>query len=519
MESCWLILAVSALWFTLFFEVLYARIECMEGDVFMQEKQVKKTHPDLGVLCPVFSLPGNYGIGDFKSSLDFLDILGTTTFKTWQILPLNITGYLDSPYQALSSYGGDEMYIDLDEVSDKYRLPRPTETLKYQQYIDYPEVKEFKREHLRAIYEVVKERLLKDEGYQTFVADNPLILQTAKFLALKEFHDNVSWTEFRIDFDENNEILVDSYEYHVFSQYTFARQWAKIKKRSHELGITIMGDLPFYVGLDSADVYFNQDKFLMNDGKMLFKAGVPPDYFSATGQLWGNPIYDWEAIKADNYKFWLDRIHYNAQMYDVLRLDHFRAFDTYWQIEGDAPTAMDGEWIEGPAYEFFDTLLETHPETNLIVEDLGLLREEVNLLRDHYEFLGMSILQFLFNFEEEPIFELQNEHSVFYTGTHDNEPLLEFYLNLTPEQKQKVYQYFLAHNLDKDVITNFIDMGLRSEAKQVIIPFFDLLYLDGAARINAPGTLGGTNWRYRLETFTKLRKALQDFSKRVGEDK
>ncbi|MFV0381274.1 MAG: 4-alpha-glucanotransferase [Breznakia sp.] len=479
----------------------------------MAKEHLINNHPNLGVMCPIFSLPSKYGIGDFGSSKQFIWYLGRTKIKTWQILPLNITGFMDSPYQAVSSYGGDEMYVDIKELFAFYECSFAVEEIAYTQYIDYGIVKAHKRKYIRQIYDIVKDGLPSNKGYLNFLRTYPLVVRTVEFLVLKEFHNNVSWDEFHEPFNLENEIMKDLYGYHLFSQYTFMRQWLQVKKMAHEHGVSIMGDLPFYVGYDSADVYYNQDKFYLDGKKMMFKAGVPPDYFSKDGQLWGNPIYRWDVLAQNNYEFWLKRIRYQEELYDVVRLDHFRGFDTFWAIPGDAQSAIDGKWIPGPSYNFFDTLYKNMPDIKLVVEDLGLLNEGVERLRAHYNLRGMSVLQFMFDWEKEEIFKLRNTNTVLFSGTHDNQTLLGFYMSLSAEQKNQIYHYFMDKTPADDVMTNLLNLCLASDAEQVIIPLFDLLFLGDEARINIPSTIGGNNWRYHLASFANIEELLEIFKK------
>ncbi|MFV0380369.1 MAG: 4-alpha-glucanotransferase [Anaerorhabdus sp.] len=479
----------------------------------MTREHLITNHPNLGVMCPMFSLPSSYGIGDFGSSKEFLKKLSKSNFKTWQILPLNITGYMDSPYQAVSSYGGDEMYLDLEELKDFYNLDLSLSKLPFSKYIDYSLVKKFKRDFIYQVFNLVKDDLHDVRGYQNFLRAYPLIIKTCEFLVLKEYHSNVSWDKFTEEFSLENDKMRELYHYHLFSQYTFMRQWLQIRGLADRVGITIMGDLPFYVGYDSADVFYNREMFYLDGTKLISKAGVPADYYSCSGQLWGNPIYRWDTLAHDNYNFWLDRIKYQRNLYDVIRLDHFRAFDTYWAIAGDSDSALSGKWLPGPSYNFFDALFKEMPDINIIVEDLGLLTEGVQRLRDHYNLLGMSVLQFMIDWDSEDLFRIHNPNTILFSGTHDNHTLLGYYMDLSPEHKNQIYKYFLDQNKDEDVMTNLLNLCLGSNAAQVIIPLFDLLFKSDEARINIPSTIGGNNWKYRIENYEEVDELLEIFKK------
>ncbi|MFV0255729.1 MAG: 4-alpha-glucanotransferase [Erysipelotrichaceae bacterium] len=477
----------------------------------MSKEHLITTHPNLGVMCPIFSLPSSYGIGDFGSAKVFLDYLSQSKFKTWQILPLNIIGYSNSPYQSLSSYGGDIVYIDLEELLSFYSLDFDLVEVAYQKYVDYQEVRARKKEFLALVYQQVKAELHNSKGYLNFLRTFPLIVQTCEFLVLKDYHDNVSWDKFNSKFDLNNSVMKDLFEFQLFTQYTFIRQWLQVKSMSKALNITIFGELPFYVGHDSADVYFNQTKFYLKDKELILKAGVPADSFSNKGQFWGNPIYRWDILAQDNYTFWLNRIKYQMQMYDVVRLDHFRAFDTYWAVPANSDTALAGKWLPGPSYNFFDIVFEEIPDVNIVVENLGLVNEGVERLRKHYKLRGMSVMQYLFNWDSEELFNLDNNNTILSSGTCNTQTLRGYYMSLSAAQKDQIYQYFVAENKKSDVLTNLLNLCLESNAQQVIIPLFDLLYLDDEARINVPSTLSAHNWSYRLKDYQAIAEIMEIF--------
>jgi len=285
-----------------------------------------------------------------------------------------------------------------------------------------------------------------------------------------------------------------------------------VKRYANEAGIEIMGDVPFYVGLDSVDVWSGKDNFLLDtDGRPIFIAGVPPDYFSATGQRWGNPIYDWDYLKKNKYKFWVDRIGYSNKLFDIIRIDHFRAFDTFWKIPASCPTAIDGEWIEAPGYEVIDTLNKELPGVNLVAEDLGELRPEVLELKDHYHLKGMRILLFSIDTKGKYAKDISNdiENVIFYTGTHDNDTLMQWYESLTVAAKRKVREFLKKQGIKagniKDRLLTYV---LKSKAEYAIIPLADIIGLGKEGHINTPGTVGSPNWEWHMVDFKKAKEEL-----------
>ena len=344
-------------------------------------------------------------------------------------------------------------------------------------------------------------------------------------MAFRKASEGKCWTEWKADLKDGTADIrpyQDEILYQVFLQYMLYLQWKDVKQYANDKGIEIMGDIPFYVGLDSADVWAHQDNFLLDsDGRPTFIAGVPPDYFSATGQRWGNPIYDWDFMAKDGFTFWLERIAYTQRLFDIVRIDHFRAFDTYWKIKASCPTAIDGEWIEAPGYALFDKVLEAMPDLKLVAEDLGELRPEVHVLRDHYKFPGMRVIQFSYDPKGMP---KDNERLVVYTGTHDNEPIRAWY-NEKPEKTKISIRRSLnkmgykTHNFND----NMISYALGSDAETVIVPMSDWLNGGMEYRINTPGTVGSPNWMWRMKDMaafnrrTKKIKKMIDDAGRAGE--
>ena len=472
---------------------------------------------------PVSALPSKAGIGDLgKSAYQWIKIMGNSGVKIWQILPLNPLGYGNSPYQPYSSNAGDEIYISLDLLQKDGLLE--TEVPNYRveaAKIDYNLVRAFKEPFLRQAYQIfVNKNFQKNKKYQEFIAQK-WVYEYGVFRALKTSNGGKCWNEWtQIDKDwpdskSNLSAEIEEVEYQIFLQYVFYNQWMKLKEQANICGIQIMGDPPFYVGVDSADVWGGKDNFLLDtDGRPIFIAGVPPDYFSETGQRWGNPIYNWEYIKKTGYQFWVERIGYCSKLFDIIRIDHFRAFDTYWKIPASCPTAIEGEWVEVPGYEVIDTLKKKIPGVNLVAEDLGDLRPEVLTLKNHYHLKGMKILVFSIETKGKYAYDSSedSDNVIFYTGTHDNDTLMEWYSNLTIAAQRKVRRFlkrkgFVQGNI-KDRLISYI---LKSNAEYAIIPAQDILGLGKEGHMNTPGTVGTPNWEWRMTEFGSIEKELMRY--------
>ena len=283
----------------------------------------------------------------------------------------------------------------------------------------------------------------------------------------------------------------------------FYRQWMALKAYANNKNIQIMGDVPFYVGLDSLDVWGSREDFLLNDQwQPSFVAGVPPDYFSKTGQRWGNPIYNWDKIQEKGFSFWFDRLAYSSRLYDIVRIDHFRAFDTYWKIPATCDTAIEGEWLEAPGYALFDELYRRMPDIQIVAEDLGDLRPEVLTLRDHYHMMGMNIAEFTLLDPDK-----MAEHQLIYTGTHDNQTVKGWYAGLSKKERVKVRRALEKYGYwGEPIDRRMVRFVYGSKASMAIIPLADLLGLGDEARLNSPGTLGSPNWEWRLENWTLTEK-------------
>ena len=467
-----------------------------------------------GILMPVASLPGRHGCGTFgKEAYDFVKMMHQSGLGIWQLLPLNPLGYGNSPYQPYSSYAVDELYISLDVLAQQGLLEKVPSYHRNDDEIQYEVVRAFHDKYLRLAYQNFE----KDEAYESFIKQ-PWVKEYAIFKTFKVANNLRPWNEWekeQKDYPINQKLDLSKYEdeiaYQMFLQFVLHQQWHALKKYANSLGIQMVGDIPFYVGLDSADVWAHRENFLLDqDGRPTFIAGVPPDYFSATGQRWGNPIYDWKFMKKDKFTFWIERLSYMGNMFDVVRVDHFRAFDTYWKIPADCPTAIEGEWIEAPGYELFDTLFKQYPNLTIVAEDLGDLRPEVLELRDHYKFRGMRIVQFTFDPEG---MEEDKTHLLVYTGTHDNDTTYSWYCKQPASLRRKMRQYLWKHGYRKhSFVDDVIDYSLDSNADMVIIPMSDWIHAGSQARLNMPGSVGAPNWMWRM-------KDLRAFAKRIKQIK
>ena len=478
-----------------------------------------------GILLPVQSLNGDYGIGDFgRVSYDFIDIIKKSGFDMWQILPLNPLGYGNSPYQPYSSFAGDEIYISLELLHEDGLLEKKPEKIEQKSRIDYNFVREFKGKYLKIAYENFKKnRGYEDESYKEFLKFD-FVYNYGVFITLKKENGLKSWNEWP---DEMKNWIVDKkfdltpyqdkINYEIFIQYVFYKQWMDLKAYANKKQIKIVGDIPFYVGLDSLDVWENQKYFqITKDGNPKSIAGVPPDNFSATGQRWGNPIYNWEKIKEDDFSFWINRLAYNGKLYDIVRLDHFRAFDTYWVIDAKEETAIKGEWLLAPGYELFEKVKKELKDVEFIAEDLGEIRPEVYELRDYFDLKGMVIIQeFLKPKEEEYIYAPKN--SVAYTGTHDNKTLMDWYEGLSEEKREDIRKLFEKLGIkNKNTAEDFFEFAMGRDSEYVIIPLQDILGLGDEARINTPATLDEKNWSFKFTSMENL-KEKEEFLKKIIE--
>ncbi len=470
---------------------------------------------EAGVLLPLSALPSEYGVGEMgKFSFQFVDLLKRGKVSIWQILPLNPLGFGNSPYQPYSSLAGDEIYISLEELFKEGLLEeKPPVFYESKEYVEYESVRKYKEIFLRKAFHT----FIPDQEYQTFAAQ-AWVGNYAVFITLKKKNNLRCWNEWSKPHKEwistrkfDVSVYQDDIQYEIFVQYIFYKQWMKLKQYANLNGIKIMGDIPFYVGIDSLDVWANQNCFLLRrDGTPHFIAGVPPDYFSETGQRWGNPIYDWKHQEKDGFGFWLDRITYNSKLFDIIRIDHFRAFDTYWRIPAECETAVDGKWVEAPGYAVLERIQTELPDVEIIAEDLGELRKEVHELKDHFGLKGMKIVQFAFDPEEDNNDFEDIENLVIYTGTHDNQTITGWYQSQSKETQIKIREELIKLGYKGAHISEqFIRYTLDSIAITAILPLQDILGFGDEARINTPGTLGSPNWEWKLTDFKHLEQKLE----------
>ena len=464
-----------------------------------------------GVLMPVFSLPSKYGIGCFsKEAYKFVDQLKKAGQSYWQILPLGPTGYGDSPYQSFSTYAGNPYFIDLKTLVKEGLLTKKEckeVRCKEQKKIDYEKIYQNRFKILKKAYR----RFQKNDKYEKFLEENAFWLEDyCMYMAIKDAHEGKSWSEWeellkkreKTALEKVKEELEDEIGFYQFQQYEFDRQWKKLHTYAKEQGIQIIGDIPIYVAFDSADVWANKELFKLDSkGYPLEVAGVPPDYFSATGQLWGNPLYDWDAMKDDGYRWWIERVRNQLDQVDYIRIDHFRGFEAYWAVPAGEKTAMNGKWKKGPGEALFEAIQKAlGEELPIFAEDLGIITPEVEKLRDTLGFPGMKILQFGFDGTGESTFlphQLSTRNCICYTGTHDNDTTCGWYEHTNEQNKDKVRRYM---NTDASSVSwDFIRTCLGTIAKYAIFPVQDLLKLGSEHRMNTPGTATG-NWEFRYRS-------------------
>ena len=466
-----------------------------------------------GVLLPVSSLPSAYGIGCFsKEAYEFVDRLKEAGQSCWQILPMGPTSYGDSPYQSFSTFAGNPYFIDpCDLVERGYISQHACDSYDFGDDLEYVDYEKIYKSRFLLLREAWKNsNIAENEDFQRFVKENSSWLDDyALYMAVKTSFDNVCWVEWDEDIRTRKPSALKAYrkkfaeeiEFYQFQQYMFRIQWDKLKAYANENGVEIIGDIPIYVAFDSADAWAGPELFQFDeDCNPKAVAGVPPDAFSATGQLWGNPLYDWEYHKKTNYKWWMQRLTACFRMYDIVRIDHFRAFDEYYAIPADAKTAVNGEWRPGPGYELFKTMKRKLGEKQVIAEDLGLLTPSVLELVQKTGYPGMKVLQFAFSANEESDYLPHNyqKNCVVYTGTHDNDTLLGWYGTLDRQDKEFCNAYLGITGGRKNELTGaFIRAAFSSVADLAVIPMQDYLGLGAEARINTPSTLGD-NWQWRM---------------------
>lgn len=489
-----------------------------------------------GVLLHPTAFPGEFGIGTLgREARDFLDFLSASGIRYWQICPLGPTGYGDSPYQSFSAFAGNPYLIDMEELVEARLLTdvdlNPLRTLPADQ-VDYGDIYRIKRPILRLAYETWRRHSDRKLPYGDFAqfkqAQAHWLEAYAYFTALKDHFDgqaSLNWPSACADFDTAlksplHQQLANEIEACRFHQYLFFGQWKKLKSHAAKNKIGIIGDLPIFVAPDSADLWAHPTLFGLDPERRALTAlaGCPPDYFSTDGQLWGNPLYNWDAMKRDDYAWWRSRLAANFDLYDIVRLDHFRGFDTYWSIPEGAKTAVKGEWLNGPGLDFFKSVAKAFPQARIIAEDLGELAPSVHKLLDKTGLPGMAILQFAFGGEADNLYLPHNlaKNTILYPGTHDNDTTPGWYEDATHAVQDHVRRYFRIDG--KEVAWDFIRNAYESVCSMVVIPMQDLLSLGSEARFNTPGQAAGNwSWRYDAEQLKQLEINSADYLKELAE--
>lgn len=493
-------------------------------DIFMSFQRAS------GVLLHPTSLPSQFGIGDLgRSAYEFVDFLANSGQKLWQVLPLGPTGYEHSPYTMnFSAFAGNPWLISLEQLAEDGLLD-PSEltsiSIANPDRVDFDQVIPIKTQLLQQAFDRFQTSLQNSNpAFEQFCQTQADWLQDyVLFMALLEANDGKSWSQWertiaRREADAlrtQSEKLHDRIQYHQFLQFKFFEQWSKLRTYANQKQIQIVGDISIYVCHNSADVWATPNIFKLNPETLepAFIAGVPPDYFSATGQLWGNPVYDWDELQKTNFDWWIKRFQATLQYVDIVRIDHFRGFEAYWQVPAGEETAINGEWIKAPGFEFFETLGKAFGHLPVMAEDLGIITPEVEELRDRFDFPGMRILQFAFSDNSNNPYLPHHyvKNCVVYPGTHDNNTAIGWWQEVSDHDQQFLANYLGYSNPNDIPAINwvFIRMALASVADLAILPLQDLLDLDGRARMNDPSVSAG-NWRWRYTSSQLLTQELSD---------
>ena len=464
-----------------------------------------------GILMPIFSLPSPYGIGTMgQDAYDFVDFLEKAGQTYWQILPLNPTNYGDSPYQSFSSYAGNPYFIDPDMLIQEGLLTK-AEVESYDfggdnDKIDYGKLYENRILMLKTAFE----RFIPNEAYSVFIQENAYWLEDyALFMALKNAHNDISWQEWDNSLRVRDAAAIEKIkaayqkeiELYRFIQYKFSEQWYRLKNYANSKGVYIIGDIPIYVAYDSADVWSDPKQFMLDDTLMPTRvAGCPPDAFSADGQLWGNPLYNWKAMKRDGFTWWKNRLGYALKLYDLIRIDHFRGFESFYAIPYGDDTAKNGKWLKGPDMALFRELKKAFgDDLPIIAEDLGFLTPQVLKMLKLSGFPGMKVLQFAFTPDKDSDYLPHNfnKNCVVYTGTHDNDTIIGWSEN-SDEDSVKMAKDYLRAGDREGFNWTMIKAAMASVADICILMMPDFMGLGSEARMNTPSTVGG-NWQWRID--------------------
>ena len=490
-----------------------------------------------GILLPVSSLPSKYGIGCFsEEAYEFVDQLARAGQKYWQILPLGPTGYGDSPYQSFSTFAGNPYFIDLETfVKEGYLDKSDCEDCDWgtnESYVDYEKIYNSRFRLLRKAFENYD--CETDQEYRKFVKENAAWLEDySLYMAIKDSLNGISWIEWPTELKnrekaalaEKREKLAKEVGFYCFQQFCFFKQWTALKAYANAKGVEMIGDIPIYVAFDSADAWAQPELFQFDKENIpIGVAGCPPDAFSATGQLWGNPLYDWEYHKKTGYAWWTRRMANCMKLYDVVRIDHFRGFDEYFSIPYGAENAIGGHWEKGPGIDLFRKVEQALGWKQVIAEDLGYVTDSVRQLVHDSGFPGMKVLEFAFDSRDsgcanDYLPHNYPENSVAYTGTHDNETIAGWWKSIMAKER-KLARDYLCDNYtpDKELHKCFISLVMRSSAKLCVIPMQDYMGLDNSCRMNQPSTVG-KNWKWRIrkrELTVKLQKEIQGIALRYG---
>ena len=484
-----------------------------------------------GILMHITSLPGPYGVGTMgENAYKFVDFLQSAGQTCWQILPLNPTGYGDSPYQSFSSWAGNPYLIDLDILVKEGLLRQ--EELEGIFWETTPNRVDFGLQYTRRypILRTAHERFVPGEEYDTFCRENTFWLNNyALFMAIKDALGGAPWLTWPEGLktcrpealEEQRQKLRKDLDFYRFLQYQFFRQWKALRRYANEKGIRIIGDIPIYVPLDSADVWANPHLFQLDSSlRPTSVAGCPPDSFTADGQLWGNPLYDWPIHEKTGYRWWIRRLSAAAAMYDVVRIDHFRGLESYWSVPAQDETAKNGHWCPGPGISFVHAVREALPGLDFIAEDLGYITPEVRKLQLDSGYPGMKVLEFAFDSREESDYlpHLYPVDSVCYTGTHDNPPLGQWLEEAAPEDVACAKAY-LGLNQEEGYIWGIIRGAMSSVSRLCVVQLQDYLELGMGARMNQPGSLSCANWTWRAagsQLTPALAEKIRSVTKRYG---
>jgi len=475
-----------------------------------------------GVLLHPTSLPGSGGIGTFGTELTgFLDFISKAGFTLWQVLPLTPPAAGNSPYSSYSAFAGNHLLIDLQQLTEEGDLSsRALENRFPLELVDFKQVIPWKEQLLHeAAQNFFKQgQTPRLEEFWQFCDTTYWLHDYALFRALKQHYRNLPWHRWPGELAQRNPLALQQASQQLgleigvqkYQQWQFFRQWQRVRNAAAERGVALIGDLPIFVAHDSADVWCNQELFLLDaKGKPTVVAGVPPDYFSVTGQLWGNPLYNWPAMEQQGYGWWIARFRQLFELFDQVRIDHFRGFEAAWHVPATAKTAVRGSWVSGPGAGFFDAVKASLGNLSFIAEDLGVITPEVEALRDRYDLPGMKILQFAFDSDAANPYLPHNHsiNSVVYTGTHDNDTTKGWFHSLPPHSINRMYNYLGLPGTEP--VQDLIRVALMSVARTAIIPLQDLLELPSEARMNRPGVaLGNWSWRYQS---TQLKPGLADY--------